>query len=241
MTENERDIATSEETVVARPETGEAQSSRPPFRISRKLVTLSESRTIAAESIAALRSHILAQHISDRRRSLTICSPTLGTGCTFLSANIAVALAQAGIKTLLMDANLREPGLEEYIQPADTHPGLLQCLDGSGASLGEALCREVLPNLSVLYAGGTADNAQELLASAEFRDIAGSCLRDFELTVVDTPPASLCADARRVSNILRYALVVARKDVSYVSDIRKLIEELQADRAHVVGTYLNEF
>ena len=56
----------------------------------------------------------------------------------------------------------------------------------------------------------------------------------------DTPPANICSDARRVSTVTGYSVIVARRDLSYVEDIKILAGQLLADRAQVVGTVLNE-
>lgn len=211
------------------------------FSFSSDISALSDPSGITAESIGALRTHLLAQHISDGRRSLAICAPSVGVGSTYIAVNLAVAFSLAGIKTLLIDANMRAPGVETYITPNEPIPGLMQCLNNANLQLGDAIQDEVLPNLSVLFAGGVTENAQELLASQMFQEIVDSCMRDFEITIVDTPPANISADVRRVAMIVRYALIIARKNGSYVDDIKILAEELMSDRAKVIGTFLNDF
>lgn len=206
----------------------------------RDIVTLSEPQGARSEAIRALRTHLIAQHINGGRRALAVCAPNAGAGCTFLTVNLAAALAQIGIKTLLIDADMRNPAVSRYIGSARTDVGLQQCLDAPDGVLADFLQSEVLPNLSVMYAGGVAPNPQELLARDRFREVMEGCLRDFDATVIDTPPANSCADARRISNVIGYSLVVARRDKSLVDDVKTLIGELQSDHATVVGTVLNE-
>ena len=69
----------------------------------------------------------------------------------------------------------------------------------------------------------------------------GQCLRDFDLTIIDTPPSNLYADARRIASIMRYSLVVTCRGRSYLKDVRVLVDELVSDDAHVIGTYLNDY
>jgi Mrp family chromosome partitioning ATPase len=66
------------------------------------------------------------------------------------------------------------------------------------------------------------------------------CLRDFDVTIVDTPPANRCADARRISNLVGYSVIVAKRHESYVTDITALAAQLADDRAKIVGTVMNE-
>lgn len=217
-----------------------AETQAAPYRFSRSLVVLSNPASIQAEAIGDLRTHLLAQHISDKRRTLAVCAPSSDSGCTFVTANLAVAFALAGVRTLLIDANLRNPGLQNLIQPQSPIPGLRQCL-ADDLPLGDAIRNDVLPQLSVLYAGGTAENAQELLAGNRFKALIDNCIRDFDFMIVDTAPANTSADARRVSTLLRHTMIVTRRNMTYLSDVKTLVEELQADRSRVIGTFLNDY
>lgn len=208
--------------------------------ISNEIVTVSDAQGARAEAIRALRTHIVAQHIHVGRRALAICAPSIGVGTTFVAANLAVALSQIGIKTLLIDADLRDPGVDKLIPPAKPDIGLRQCLASREVSFTEVIESEVLPELSIMYAGGQAANPQELLAGERFQELMDICMRDFDVTIVDTPPANRSADVRRISNVVGYSLVVARRNKSLVDDVRTLVSELQADHAVIVGTVLNE-
>jgi capsular exopolysaccharide synthesis family protein len=211
------------------------------YTLSPDLVTLSDVRPAEAEAIRTMRTHIMARHLEDGRRGLAMCAATEGAGCTFMAANLAVSLAQIGIKTLLIDGNLRRPGgVEDLIRPNEPTLGLKQCIGSADALTSDQIHPEVLPGLAVLYSGGVAENAQELLGSESFKVLIERSLRDFEFTVVDTPPANLCADARRISTVIGYSVVVARRNVSYFGEVQTLATDLQEDGATVVGTVLNE-
>jgi len=208
--------------------------------MSPSLVSVYDPLGPSAEAIRALRTHIQSQHLQEGRRAVALCGVSRGHGCTFVAANLAVALSQIGVATLLIDANLREPGIDKILRRQSTLGGLRACLMNSDAPVSDFIDEDVLPNLSVLYAGAAAQNAQELLARDRFEDVMNTCLRNFDATIVDTPPANASADARRVSNVVGYSLVVARKHQSLVGDIKTLVGQLQGDRAVVIGTVLNE-
>lgn len=203
------------------------------------LVTLSDPLSPGAEAIRALRTHVLTQHIQAGRRGLAVCAASVDVGCTFVAANLAVALAQIGLKTLLIDGDLRAPGVHKLIPPKSNTLGLAGCLAAKTGRAGDFVEADVLPNLSVLYAGEGALNAQELLARERFETVVNQCLRDYDVTIVDTPPANTSADARRISNLIGYALVVARRNKSLVSDVKTLVEQLVDDHATVIGTVMN--
>lgn len=202
------------------------------YAFSPDLVTLSEGRAAEAEAIRTIRTHIIARHLNDGRRGLAICGPKAGVGCTFTAANLAVAMSQVGVATLLIDTDLRRPGIPELIRPEGAAP--------AKPGEHERIHPEVLPNLSVLYAGGVTGGPEELLGGEGFRRLMDRCLRDFEFTIVDTPPASDSSDALRVASVVGYALVVARTNVSLLRDVEHLARDLQEDGARVIGAVLNE-
>lgn len=210
------------------------------FEISPEVVTLGAfSRRKGAEAVFRLGAELLIHHFDLGRRGLAVCGASEGVGVSFLAANLGVALSNSGLSVMVIEANLRAPRLDRLIRPLQPGPGLLQVLEGGGPTLGEVTHRDVLPHLSLVYAGGVAPNAQDLLESDRFQEVLESCLRDYDCTLVDTAPANGSADARRAAAILGYALVVARRGRSYADDIAVLTRELRQDGAQVIGTVLN--
>lgn len=210
------------------------------YELSSDLVTLVDHRPEEAEAIRTVRTHIIARHLRDGRRGLAICAASHEVGCTFTAVNLAVALAQAGVATLLIDGDLRAPRLEQFIRPQAPAQGLRQCLAAADSHPLSYAHAEVIPNLSVLFAGGVAPDAQELLSGEPFRKLVERCLRDFEFTIIDTPPANACADALRISSVVGYSLIVARVNASRTRELAKLAQQLQDNGAAVVGTILSD-
>jgi protein-tyrosine kinase len=213
-------------------------SARTDVEVSANLVAISAPLSSSAESIRILRTHILAQHVNAGRRALAICAASVDVGCTFVACNLGVSLAQSGLKVLLVDADLRAPHVHEFIRPVRESTGLAACLQAPGSAIGEFIDDEVLPNLSIFYAGAEAIGAQEMLAREWFDDVMKYCMREYDVTIVDTPPANTSSDARRISNVVGYSLIVARRNRSLVQDIKILTEQLIDDRVSVIGTLL---
>lgn len=216
----------------------ETDSSTPRYAFSPELVTLTEGRPAEAEAIRTLRTHIIARHLDDGRRGLAVCGPVPGVGCTFTAVNLAIAMSQVGVPTLLIDTDHRRPGLEAMIRP-ELARGAVRPDDADRTPI-DRVHAEVLPNLSILYASDVARSSEELLGGDQFRKLMERCLRDFEFTIVDTPPASESSDALRVASVIGYALVVARTNVTLAKDVTALARQLQEDGARVVGAVLNE-
>lgn len=210
------------------------------FAFSPSVVMASEPQSVGAEALRALRGVILTQHIQAGRRSLAVCSPSEGTGCTFIAANLAVAMSQAGINTLLIDANLRNPGLSGYIRGPKSDTGLVDLLRDETRPLSDGV-QLVQDNLSVLHAGKVSAEDIQNLGGPPFQNLVGTCLREYDLTIVDTPAANRFSDCRRIASVTHYALVVACRERSYVDDVKQLVSELQFEQTTVVGTFLNDF
>ncbi|KRB42687.1 CpsD/CapB family tyrosine-protein kinase [Phenylobacterium sp. Root700] len=213
---------------------------RQTFGFSPEVVMLSEPKGARAEAIRMLRTHIMAQHLEDGRRGLAICAASGGVGATFTAVNLAVAMAQIGTKTLLIDGDLRNAQVDNFIRPSLAVEGLSQCLEREVIDLSANIQGDVVDNLSVMFAGEVSGRAQELLASDRFGEVVERCLRDYDLTIIDTPPANSCADGRRISTVAGYSMIVAKKHRSFVNDIKTLASQLREDRAHVIGTVLVE-
>ncbi len=211
------------------------------YHFSPHLTCLLQPDSAATDSIRSLRSHLMAGHVRGGRRALAVCAPESGVGNTFVAANLAVAFAQAGINTLLIDANLHRPGVERYVQTDTLAAGLRQMLSAGVDEPVDEIRRDVLPNLSVLYAGGTGSGSSELLANRQFKQLIDECMRDFEFTIVDTPAENAAADVSRVAISVRSALIVARRNQSYTSQVKALATQLSSDGVRLVGTFLTDF
>jgi capsular exopolysaccharide synthesis family protein len=225
----------------ARAAASERELAQPAIQGAARNVIVSDPYGEVAESIHALRARVQSQHIQAGRRALAICGPTPEVGCTFIAVNLAVALGQIGVKTLLIDGDLRNPSVHTYFNPELTGPGLHGCLLAPDAPVAEFTHEQVLPNLDVLIAGDPDRNAHELLAGDGFPELINVCLRDYDMTIVDTPPANSCADALRISTVLGFSLIVARKQRTLVSDVRVLADQLKKERARAIGTVMNSY
>lgn len=209
-----------------------------PLRVAAKVGSIIAPNTAAGESLSGLRNFLIAQHLQMGRRAIAICAPHAGSGCTYLSTNLALAMAQAGVNTLLIDANLRDPGVSDVLTPDRTVPGLSDYL-ATEDDQSPFLVPEARPNLSIIYAGTRQSASSELLAQQKLKLLINESVRSFDFTIVDCPPSAHFGDARRLASLVRYAMVVVRRDHSLAADIKTLVKELQSDGVNVVGTFLN--
>ena len=156
-------------------------------RFSRELVIGFDAFGSQAEALRSMRTALVANAIDAKTNPIAFIGPRTGVGVSYICANIALSLAQAGVRTLLVDANLRRP-----------RAGQMFGLDRGGDGLAEAInyraidalpiVNDVVPNLSVLRAGLTA-KPQELLISPEFAAIAQGLRHSFGVVLYDTTDA----------------------------------------------------
>ncbi len=236
-------LATADDlrTARARLSRGIAVGLQPAGRVSDEVVVVSDPASPRAESIRLLRTQIIAQHLSAGRRAFAVASPAAGAGVTFIAANLAAALAQVGIKTLLVDSNLRDPRVDTIFGLEPGGPGLTTFLGLQAGRPERIVYPDVLPNLSVIPSGPAVARPQELLSGARFRAGVDILLREFDIAIFDTPPANESADALTVAGVIGYALLVARRHTSYVRDVQVLADQLAAARASVIGSVLNVY
>ena len=202
---------------------------------------INNPQSLEAEAIRGLRTRIVAQHLREGRRALAICSPAEGSGCTYIALNVAVAMAQAGVRTALVDANLRSPMIADLCGLPIDMPGVVEFLSDPQVRVGDIADTELMPSLAVIGAGEPPENPQELLSGVRFRSLVDQLLREFDMTIFDTPPANICSDGQRVATLAGYSLVVSRKHISYMNDVKMLAKQLRADKSVVVGAVLNDF
>lgn len=231
-------LAADADVIIRASERSDTADSESPFE---SIVILDAPDSIEAEAIRGLRTRIMAQHVREGRRALAICSATQDTGSSFVAANLATAMAQIGVKTVVVDANLRTPQIAQMFRLTAEGAGLGDYLADFDVSIDAILRPTALPFLSVVTAGSLQSNPQELLASGRFKLLMDQLLREFELTILDTTATSGCTDAQRVATVAGYSLIVARKHKSHVKDVATLVKLLRADRSTVVGTVLNDF
>jgi capsular exopolysaccharide synthesis family protein len=204
-------------------------------------VMVNDPHSIEAEAIRALRTRLAAQHLREGRRSIAICAAAAESGCTYIALNLAVAMAQAGVRTALVDANLRDPMIADLCGLPLSMPGLSEYLASDSIAMADVVDTELMPNLAVIGGGEAPPNPQELLSGARFRGLVDQLLREYDLTIFDTAPAKFCSDGLRVATMAGFSLIVSRKHKTYFEDTKTLAKQLRADRSRVVGSLLYRF
>ncbi|HTT40616.1 MAG TPA: chain length determinant protein tyrosine kinase EpsG [Burkholderiales bacterium] len=191
------------------------------------------------EQLRALRSQLMLRWFSPERKVLAIISPGRGEGRSYLAANLAVVCSQLGERTLLVDADMRHPRQHRLFDLSDKL-GLSTMLSGRRGH--EELHRVPgLLDMSVLPAGPSPPNPQELLGRAALADLTRELSAAFDIVIVDTPAAELSADAQVIAVRSGGALLVVRKDRTCLRAVQDLAASVTDTGGRVVGSVLNDF
>lgn len=207
---------------------------------SKELVAAYQPYSPQVEALRALRSQLILRWFSEGHKSLSIIPATVGAGASYLAANLAVVFSQLGQKTLLIDANLRDPRQHEIFKISQKN-GLSDVLIGR-ADLNHAFTKITsLLDLTVLGAGTIPPNPQELLNNSRFTMLMNQLSEAFDVIIVDTSSTQVCSDAQAVALRCQGALLVSKKDVTDVVHIENLRDQLSLASVRIVGSVLNEF
>lgn len=223
-----------------------AQASSRKLSLSRFTLTPGAELIIArdpfdphSERIRALRTELLLRSDSlTEANVLAVVSPGAREGRSLLAAELAIAFAQLGQSTLLLDADLRHSRQHELFG-SGVISGLSQALTQSRVP--EMAVVQGLPQLSVMTAGQSVPNPLELLSDHRFEMLLDGWRRRYQHIIIDTPPVSLYSDAFAVAMVAGRVVVVTRAHYSRFSATRDLLKRLGTTRAQVLGAVLNHY
>jgi capsular exopolysaccharide synthesis family protein len=171
-------------------------------------------------------------------RSVVITSTGPGEGKTVVASNLAVSLAQAGQRTLLLDADMRRPRVHEVFSSRRI-PGLSNVIVGN-AELRDVLGETSVRNLLLLPAGHVPPNPAELLGSLRFRELLAELRVQFDWIVIDVPPVLAVTDAAVVANEVTGVVFVVGADMTARRNALAAVQRLTSARAHFLGGVLNK-
>jgi capsular exopolysaccharide synthesis family protein len=189
------------------------------------------------EAIKTIRTNVLFSSSEDGLKTLVVTSAGPGEGKSTVASNLAIALAQAGQRVVLIDADMRRPRVHEVFDVAQ-EPGLSNVLTGN-AKMAEAIRKSDVHGLWLLAAGHIPPNPSELLGSPRYADVIASLDSHFDWAIVDTPPVLAVSDSMVAGNAASGVVFVVGSDKTSRAAARAAVEQLQAANAHLIGAVLN--
>jgi non-specific protein-tyrosine kinase len=201
------------------------------------LITLTDPTSAAAEAFRALRTNLMFGAGMQTLHTLVMTSAANADGKSLAVANLAVTLAQAGNKTILVDCDLRKPSQHD-LWGVDNGRGIGTMMTEDSALSNPALVQTVVPNLQLLPAGALPPVPADVLSSPRMNEIIGVLKARAHYVLFDTPPVLAATDAALLGAKVDGTLLVVRAGHTRRDQLERARKELERVSIRVLGAVL---
>lgn len=192
------------------------------------------------EAYKAMRTNFDFVTSKGKVRKIIVTSSLPDEGKSTVAINLAISLAQADNRVLLIDADLRKPVLRRYLRlKNDNKKGLSTLLNGD-AKVGDCLIKTEY-GVDVIANGPTPPNPTELIQSDAMRSLLREAAENYDYIICDTSPVGVITDAAALSPLCDGVLYVIRQKYANKSQVRNAIKKLYAVDAKILGTVLCQY
>jgi receptor protein-tyrosine kinase len=205
----------------------------------KQLILAHDPYSERSEAIRSLRTELLMRTNGRRGAAMfALLSPTSGEGRSQLSAELAIAFAQLGSRTLLVDADMRNPR-QHLLFGAENTIGLAQAL----VDIKQHRVYGVngVQHMTLMTAGTVPPNPLELLSGNRFDRLVTEWRRSYEFVVIDTPPAARFSDGFAIATVAGNVVVLGRTNSTSYSAMTEMRRKLDTTNAFVVGAVMSTF
>jgi succinoglycan biosynthesis transport protein ExoP len=193
-----------------------------------------------SEAFRALRTSILLSQADHPPQVILVTSALPREGKTTAAANLAVTLAQLGDSTVLVDADLRKPGIGRLLNlGSGKYAGLSSYLAGVSSLDLVSVPHPAIPNLVAIPTGPLPPNPADLLSSHKLADAIAELRTKFKFIVIDSPPVMAATDAVILSVLADGVLLVVRSGVTPKEAFTRTRDLLHSVRSRILGVVLN--
>jgi capsular exopolysaccharide synthesis family protein len=216
---------------------GKTAAERPEI-VSRGQKVHLESKSVVAEAYRTIRTAVFFGAPKEDAKAIHITSPAPGDGKSTLASNLAIAMAQAGQRTLVIDADFRKP-VQHKIFEIDDNKGLSSVLAGRD-TIEQAVRPGVVDNLDIMACGPEVPNPSELLNSDVFNETLKKLTERYDRVIVDSPPVAPVADAQILAAICDITVLVLRAEKSTRRQAQHARDSLLSVGAQLLGAVVND-
>ena len=207
--------------------------------IERDLQAHLHAQSNAAEAFRTVRASMSLTHSSDKMRLITVTSTIPSEGKSLVATNVAIVLAQTGLKTLLVDADLRRPSVHKTFQ-LHSPIGLAAYLMETTKNMDELVHTTEVPNLDVVCCGATPQTPSELIGSKRMSLFLQEAGKRYDRVILDCPPVSAVSDPLIISAVADGVIFVTKFNKIRREHARKSIQRIQDAGIHIIGAVLND-
>jgi len=192
-----------------------------------------------AEAFRTVRTAVFFGVPKEAAKTMLVTSPTAGDGKSTLASNLAIAMAQAGQKTILFDADFRNPTQHVIFASQGDGQGLSGVLAGR-IPLARAIELTPAKGLSLLPCGPNLPNPAEILSSRRFAKVLESLANAYDRVVIDAPPVTVVTDAQILGALCGVTVLVLRAGKSTRKASQRAIDALHSTGANLLGAVVND-
>ena len=209
----------------------------------KNIVTNVDSRSPLAEAVKTLRTNLQFMQPSEGLQTVLITSTLPSEGKSWVTSNLAVAFAQTGKKTVIVDADMRK-GTMHYLFDLPLTPGLSNYLSGvnlkKNSSISSVLQETEVENLYVITAGDIPPNPSELLLSEKIDKLFKELEKIADIVIFDGTPSLLVTDAMILSRKVNSTIIIAEYNRTKTNNLKQVKEEIEKVGGKVAGVVLNK-
>lgn len=212
----------------------------------KEIITYRDPKSPVSEIFRTLRTNVQFSNTKKGLHSFLVTSTSPSEGKSWVSANLAVAFAQAGKKVILVDCDMRK-GRQFSIFGVAPTPGLSNFLSGINSN-GEESESNILSyiketeveNLSLITAGNIPPNPSELLVSEQMADTLEQLKQMCDLVILDGTPSSLVTDSVIISRYVDTTLIVSAYKITKIDELEKVKKDIENVGGKIAGVVINK-
>ena len=198
-----------------------------------------DSNSRAAEAYRTIRTAVFFGVPKGEAKTILVTSPAAADGKTTLVSNLGIALAQAGQKTLILDADFRKPMQHKIFEVNHEETGLSSVLVGA-TTLEEAIQPTKVKGLELLTCGPDVPNPSEILNSESFAKLLGDLSNTYDRVIIDSPPVMPVTDSQILAAVSDITLLVLRAEKSNRKISQQARDGLMSVGARILGAVVND-
>lgn len=209
------------------------------------IVVKAESKDAVSEAFRIMRTNLsfMGSTAAHRLQTIMVTSMNVGAGKTFISSNLAMTLALAGKKVVLVDLDIRKGSLSKRIHVHQT--GVTNFLSGEVTQVKDIVTKsDYHENLSVVGKGPVPPNPAELLLSPRLNELVEQLKAMFDYVILDNVPSNMVADAmivNRVADLTLYVIRAGKMDRRQLPEVERLYTEKKLNNMAIVLNGVSEF
>lgn len=190
------------------------------------------------EAYKTARTNLLFALAPHNKKIVLISSSEPNAGKSTVSSNLAITLAQNGVRVLLIDADLRKPSQHRTFR-VKKHNGLSRVLSGE-LSFEDCVCREVAKGTDLLPSGSLPPNPSELLGSETMANLLDKLAKEYDYILIDTPPLAVVSDSLVLCEKAAGIVLVTRQGQTTYDELRSSIESIKNVNGNLLGVIISD-